>query len=396
MAAILAMAAVALSTAFTVMPIIGKGKSPPSSTACWPMPFLKAHDDAIQKRVVPTNGNGVRNPGRRRAICVCEGEYGDAITRGRFYDILNRTKCESEIVDDNGRTDWYGAHCFDYGKDSVAVLTNITIEKFRSDDHVTAWLVLSDGTERSCDLCTPKHLFGHKRIPGKGIPFHCGLEHTIVVEELSEDVIKEVLHYVDSQGDLEANSYPWGYVDDYSHATEAVNVTGTGKKALCVREGYKDAITRGRFYQVFETRNDMYGRREMRIVDDDGCQKWFGTFYLDMEKESVPKLTKYKIQGGIQHPDEFLEVDLDLSDGTQRWCWIGTPQSFYHASGDDIPGTNVTFHHHLKNSVIIRSDGIREADVEKVLHYIDVQGELNQCSAKVDDEEDDGHGGDGN
>ena len=96
-------------------------------------------------------------------------------------------------------------------------------------------------------------------------------------------------------------------------------------------------------------------------------------------------ITKILIQDDLSIQDNCaIEVDVNLSDGQKRWCWIMTPTAL-QSCGDWIDGTKIRFHYGSKHLIII-SEKLTEELIHKALHSIDNNGEIIDCTLFVDED----------
>ena len=70
---------------------------------------------------------------------------------------------------------------------------------------------LKDGSERWCFFFDPARLTRvGDWVEGTAVRVHLGVEHMIVVSELSEDIIARVLHQLEAEGELLNHTRPCG------------------------------------------------------------------------------------------------------------------------------------------------------------------------------------------
>ncbi len=142
------------------------------------------------------------------ATCISEAGYGVALTYSRKYEILVRDedKRQVKVKGDNGRARWFPMGCFDLTGSEIPVLTTITIRD-DLEPEPSSWvevdLELSDGQKRWCWFATPKLLLkAGDRIEGTSIRALYGVPHLIVVNEVTAEIISQVLHHIEKQGEL--------------------------------------------------------------------------------------------------------------------------------------------------------------------------------------------------
>ena len=154
---------------------------------------------------------------------------------------------------------------------------------------------------------------------------------------------------------------------------------------ICVSESvYRDALTRGKKYTVVAIDDK---KRQVRIKGDNGRTRWFPTYCFDQSDRSIATLITFHLDDPIRpHEDLPIEVTVELSNGEQRWCIFATPSTLV-SYGDWINGTQVPFHYGNRHIIIARE--LSEDFIGRMLHYIDSQGELVECTLRlepIDDE----------
>jgi hypothetical protein len=94
----------------------------------------------------------------------------------------------------------------------------------------------------------------------------------------------------------------------------------------------------------------------------------------------VPRsqLKAFEIQDDPSNADRgAIEVTVTMRDGRRRWCFFMTPEGLGNA-GNWIPGTRVRFHYGAAHMIVVSDI---DADIiEKVLSYLDTEGELESCT----------------
>lgn len=92
-------------------------------------------------------------------------------------------------------------------------------------------------------------------------------------------------------------------------------------------------------------------------------------------------LESFQINDDIERSNSLaIEVTVNLADGRQRWCYFMTPKAL-EASGDWVPGTSVRFHYGAPHMIVVSE--IDASIIEKVLHRLVEQGELEACTLAV-------------
>ena len=151
----------------------------------------------------------------RYVTCSSIGVYGNALTRGRQYEVLaERPDGQVKLRGNNQRARWYPAYAFAGEGEGVPTLVRWWFEHAGiTDIPLDEWedveFELSDGTLRWCSFVTPLHL---KRLlespdrlePGIWVP------QVIVVRSLEPTVVEAMLRHLDDHGELLQASRPIG------------------------------------------------------------------------------------------------------------------------------------------------------------------------------------------
>lgn len=143
-------------------------------------------------------------------LCVVEGVYEHALTRGRRYKLIDvdHDKQQYRIRGDNGRVRWYPEYCFDEADRSLLELVDFQIdERTVSPDgkliEAEVTVELSNGERRWCLFLTPAALerFGEwlEMINGR---FLYDNRHLIFAQDLSEEAIGMMLDFLDREDHL--------------------------------------------------------------------------------------------------------------------------------------------------------------------------------------------------
>lgn len=153
-----------------------------------------------------------------------------------------------------------------------------------------------------------------------------------------------------------------------------------GDSVLCVAAGvYQGALTRGRMYQVRALSAD---GRSLRVLADNGRTRWYPRDCFDLPGvRPLVTLASYRIDDPIGDEREDVEVTVELSDGTARWCRFATPAHF-RGTGYELPATGQRVHFANRHVVVVEQ--LTPVVIEEVLRYLDAQGELIECTLAVD------------
>jgi hypothetical protein len=144
-------------------------------------------------------------------ICISQGNYSDALTRGRRYSVLTRhhTREQIRIRGDNERNRWYPNYLFDFENNPVSMMVSYTVDDHienGTNDWVDVTITFNTGELRWCSFATPLALATHSRMGSftseSNIHYYCGMQDVIVTNELTFERIGEMLKHMDSQNDL--------------------------------------------------------------------------------------------------------------------------------------------------------------------------------------------------
>ncbi len=161
---------------------------------------------------------------------------------------------------------------------------------------------------------------------------------------------------------------------------------------VCVSESvYRDALTRGKQYTILTIDDE---KCQVRIKADNGRSRWFPAYCFDQSDRLVPMLTTFHLDDPIrQDEDRPIEVTVVLSNDERRWCIFATPSALA-TCGDWIEGTQVPYHYGNRHIIIARE--LSEDFIRRMLHHIDSQDELVECTLQIepiDDEMEDSYRG---
>ena len=150
------------------------------------------------------------------------------------------------------------------------------------------------------------------------------------------------------------------------------------KEATCISEAvYSHALTRGKRYDLHEIDRR---KQQVRIEGDHKRFLWIPMYCFDFDNQPVVQMMLYCIDDPDKIQDQHIamtEVTIKMSTGELRWCIFATPGHLAQ-HGDWIPETKVRFHFSMRHTIIINE--ITYVLIEKVLRYIDSQGELIECT----------------
>lgn len=149
------------------------------------------------------------------------------------------------------------------------------------------------------------------------------------------------------------------------------------KEIVCISVGtYREALTRGHRYELFAL--DPL-RHQVRIRGDHGRTRWFPASHFDLEGAEASVIVRWQFDDPIDDEAmDWVEVTVDLSDGSRRWCIFITPERIaqYLTRPGAEPG--------MWGAHIIAVLCISPETVERVLRELDQQGELIECTMPLE------------
>lgn len=163
-----------------------------------------------------------------------------------------------------------------------------------------------------------------------------------------------------------------------------------GNWVTCVCTGNRPGtLTKGKKYQVLKVKPD---GSCLRLKGDNDRHQWYQTSNFDLTGGTAVLLEKVHLQYPISNPlDDLIEVNLEFSDGSWRWCYCATPQYLVRLlaskmevgrpTGDEVlqTSTGQLFSHIYFPEVIFLSS-LSEESIWLTLKYMDDQGELQAAS----------------
>jgi hypothetical protein len=138
---------------------------------------------------------------------------------------------------------------------------------------------------------------------------------------------------------------------------------------------YSEALSKGKKYEIIEEEKE-----KVRIMGDNGRTRWYSKYCFDLEGNTVPVLIQWKFDDFVEENDigedfNWIEISFKLSDGTERWSILYTPERLltsFKRPNLDPPGL------HISHLIIVRS--YRKDDVDRILKYLDDNDELISAS----------------
>ncbi|MBE1553064.1 hypothetical protein [Sporosarcina limicola] len=150
----------------------------------------------------------------------------------------------------------------------------------------------------------------------------------------------------------------------------------TNQTIICRTIGeYTNNLTRGKSYQVIE----INGEKELiRIICDLGRHRWFPQYYFNLDGTGVVSFISWTFDDEVTVDPtvtNWIEISLEMSDGSKRWCMLYTPErllNVFKQPNIDPPGM------HLKHMIIVRSYTV--GDVQWTLTSLEQQDELMKAT----------------
>ena len=162
--------------------------------------------------------------------------------------------------------------------------------------------------------------------------------------------------------------------------------------ATCINESaYAGALTYGRQYPVLALDHDEQPQK-VRVQGDNGRVRWYPALCFDLTGRVIPRLETIQICDDLAASDTVLiEVEVTLSDGKRRWCWFATPAALANVGDCFINGTKVRVLYGMPHLIVVSAlndevvSALNEQVIDQVLHHIERQGELLQCTRAIEE-----------
>jgi len=134
---------------------------------------------------------------------------------------------------------------------------------------------------------------------------------------------------------------------------------------------YRGMLTRAKKYMVLDID---YNKSCVKILCDNGKTRLFPLEFFDLDGNDVPMLVNWSFDDNIEDVkrEDFLtwvEVTIELSDGTKRWCKLFTTEII-----SKILSLPNNFGIYYPNIIIVKSFDYN--DVDKMLKEMDENDEL--------------------
>lgn len=154
------------------------------------------------------------------------------------------------------------------------------------------------------------------------------------------------------------------------------------KIVTCISIGaYEKALTRGVYYEALD--EDVI-KKQVKIRGDNGRIRWYPAILFNLQGEAAPVILDWKFNPVVEYDvDDWVEVDIYLTDGTRRWCSFVTPTHLQERLS--LPNSQPGFW--LRYTFVISS--ITPDRIDAMLKFIDQQGELIEASHPYEEENSD-------
>lgn len=151
-------------------------------------------------------------------------------------------------------------------------------------------------------------------------------------------------------------------------------------EAVCVTEGgYAAVLTRGNRYRVLAVDD---GNARVQVRADTNRIRWFPASCFDMSGHQVPVLVCVITRDDISTPQVGpIEVDIELSDGQRRWCFVVTPEGLASLTQAAL-GNERLLMYGAPHMIVVSS--ISRVVIEQALQYIDHQNDVLTCTRLIE------------
>ena len=145
----------------------------------------------------------------------------------------------------------------------------------------------------------------------------------------------------------------------------------------CIAElGYSHALSYGRSYQVFA-----YDQQKIqyRVQGDHGRLRWFPHGCFAPGRLDLPTIQQIVLVDPLTEPQiQPVEVEVHLSNGESRLCWVVTGASINQMAEELEEGSPVKYLAGLPHVIYLSQ--LTEAILWQVLTYLQKQGQLASCT----------------
>jgi hypothetical protein len=152
------------------------------------------------------------------------------------------------------------------------------------------------------------------------------------------------------------------------------------KEVTCTSEGvYSDALVYGRKYEVLACNEE---KRQVKVRGKNGRSRWYPCGCFDMAGAEAPKMTRILKYDALEKPVDWVEVDIELSDGQRRWCYFITPDLLLQQAGKLMYSTERLLSYNAPHMIVVNT--LSKEGIELSLQYIQSQGELLRCTRLIE------------
>ncbi len=112
-----------------------------------------------------------------------------------------------------------------------------------------------------------------------------------------------------------------------------------------------------------------------------GRARWFPLSCFDLTGQDSPVLVRIiPRDASAEGSRGTIEVEVELSDGQRRWCFIVTLEGLSHLTQAQ-PRTARLFMYGAPHMIVVNA--ISHDVIDEVLHYLDSQNELIACTLPI-------------
>jgi hypothetical protein len=123
-------------------------------------------------------------------------------------------------------------------------------------------------------------------------------------------------------------------------------------------------------------------KRQVKIRGDNGKICWYPSGCFDMTGGEVPKIVHILHVDLIEDPTDWVEVNLELSNGQRRWCFFITPDLLSRRPGDIKFGSERLLIYNAPHMIVVSA--LHQQVFEMSLHFIESQGLLLDCTMLIE------------
>jgi hypothetical protein len=155
------------------------------------------------------------------------------------------------------------------------------------------------------------------------------------------------------------------------------------EKVICIDVStYRNALTRGKEYEVLERNDD----KETKVKDDLEDISWYPSYCFTSNYEDFSQIRSITIDDKIQNAYlDAIEVTLVISQGTKetkRWCYFLTPAYVYKTFNDPRELTFTTGQHGIFIPVLT------EETIKNAIYHLESQNQLLEHTLPLGELED--------